>query len=79
MTYKNTGDKTGTCQKDGRIDNIPECTAIEQVEFRTPQTAVKKGKVNLMCQTDDTTFSQASEIKFHFVAEDGSLQLISGE
>lgn len=75
--YFLSGKPTGTCQKDGTIDNVPECTAIEQIDFRTPQAAVKKGKVNLMCQTEDTSFSQASDVKFHWVNEDGSMELIS--
>ena len=32
-----------------------------------------------MCQTDDGSFNQASEVKFYFVNEDESLELISGK
>ncbi|KAL5263402.1 hypothetical protein ACHWQZ_G008688 [Mnemiopsis leidyi] len=75
--YFLNGEPTGVCQKDGQIDNIPSCTGVEQVDFKTPKAAVKKGKVNLMCQTDDDSFTQASDIKFYFVNEDESLELIS--
>ena len=78
-TVYNSGEPTGVCQKDGQIDNIPSCTGVEQVDFKTPKAAVEKGKVNLMCQTDDDSFTQASDIKFYFVNEDESLELISGK
>ncbi|XP_063689126.1 IgGFc-binding protein-like [Bolinopsis microptera] len=75
--YLMSGEPTGTCQQDGTIDQLPDCTTIQLVDFRTPQTAVRKGKVNLMCQTEDTSFTQASDIKFFFVNDDDSQELIS--